>query len=90
MGPWKPTSRRNPRRRFHDFQNLPPPPRNRTVDLVKSSAIFGVLLIHASAGCLSGPVSAPWLSGLFWNALARPAVPLFLMASGALLLPPER
>ena len=42
-----------------------PPPRNRTVDLVKSSAIFGVLLIHASAGCLSGPVSAPWLSGLF-------------------------
>ncbi|MEY8389262.1 acyltransferase family protein [Oscillospiraceae bacterium 38-13] len=64
----------------------PPPARNRTVDLVKSVAIFGVLLIHTSAGCLA-PLR---LSALFWNALARPAVPLFLMASGALLLPPER
>lgn len=70
----------------------PPPPRNRTIDLVKTIAIFGVLLIHTSAGGVSGlrAGSAPWLSNLFWNALARPAVPLFLMASGALLLPPER
>ena len=69
-----------------------PPPRNRTVDLIKTLAIFGVLLIHTSAGGVSGleAGSAPWLSNLFWNALARPAVPLFLMASGALLLPPER
>ena len=68
----------------------PPPPGNRTIDLVKAAAIFGVLLIHVSAGCLNRALSAPWLSALFWNALARPAVPLFLMASGALLLPPER
>lgn len=49
-------------------------------------------MIHTSAGGLSGQEagSGPWLSSLFWNALARPAVPLFLMASGALLLPPER
>lgn len=68
------------------------PPRNHAVDLVKTVAIFSVLLIHASAGGLSSTEvgSSFWLSCLFWNALARPAVPLFLMASGALLLPPER
>ena len=69
-----------------------PSPRNYAVDLVKTVAIAGVLLIHASAGGLSGTEAGSpfWLSCLFWNALARPAVPLFLMASGALLLPPER
>lgn len=69
-----------------------PPPRNQAVDRIKALAIFGVLLIHTSAGGVSGleEGSVPWLSSLFWNALARPAVPLFLMASGTLLLPPER
>lgn len=66
--------------------------RSRAVDLVKTIAICGVLLIHVSAGGLSGAAvgSAPWAACLFWNALSRSAVPLFLMASGALLLPPEK
>lgn len=65
--------------------------RNAAVDLVKSAAICGVLLIHVSAGGLTGTEvsSVQWVSCLFWNALSRSAVPLFLMASGALLLPPE-
>ena len=69
-----------------------PPPRNRAVDRVKSLAILGVLLIHASAGIVSElpPGSPSWRSALYWNAISRPAVPLFLMASGTLLLPPER
>lgn len=32
----------------------------------------------------------PWLAGLLWSALSHAAVPLFLMASGALLLDPAR
>lgn len=65
--------------------------RNSAVDLVKAAAICGVLLIHVSAGGLTGTEagSVQWVSCLFWNALSRSAVPLFLMASGALLLPPE-
>lgn len=31
-----------------------------------------------------------WLAGLLWSALSHAAVPLFLMASGALLLDPTR
>lgn len=65
--------------------------RNRAVDLVKTIAICGVLLIHVSAGGLGGSVgSFQWLSSLFWGSVSRAAVPLFLMASGALLLDPDR
>ena len=63
--------------------------RNVPVDAAKTVAIFGTLLIHASAaGGFSGPVgSFGWTSALFWNSLIRCAVPVFFLCSGALLLP---
>ena len=66
--------------------------RNSAVDGAKTVAIFGTLLIHASAaGGFSGTVgSFDWVSALGWNSLVRCAVPLFLLCSGALLLPPEK
>lgn len=66
--------------------------RNSAVDGAKTVAIFGTLLIHASAaGGFAGAVgSFDWVSALAWNSLARCAVPLFLLCSGALLLPPEK
>ncbi len=55
------------------------------IDLVKVFAILGVLIIHtcsyeASIG------SFDWYSGLFWGSVSRASVPLFLMASGAMML----
>ena len=65
--------------------------RDRAVDLVKTFAIVGVLLIHISAGGFVGPVaSAGWLAALFWGSVSRASVPLFFMCTGALLLRPER
>lgn len=68
------------------------PGRDRAVDLVKTAAIFGVLLIHVSAGGLSGAEvgAGTWVACLLWGSVSRAAVPLFLMASGALLLRPDR
>ena len=62
------------------------------VDAAKTAAIFGTLLIHASAagGFAGAPGSFGWTSALFWNCLLRSAVPVFFLCSGALLLPPER
>ena len=66
--------------------------RNVPVDAAKTVAIFGTLLIHASAaGGFAGAVgSFGWTSALFWNCLIRCAVPLFLLCSGALMLAPEK
>ena len=66
--------------------------RDNAVDLTKSIAVFGVLLIHASAvGGYGGTVgSAGWCGALFWGSVLRCAVPLFLMCSGALLLAPDK
>lgn len=68
------------------------PARNRTVDLIKTLAIAGVAVIHVTAPPLSVvPVgTADWLAALFWGTVSRASVPLFLMASGMLLLPPEK
>lgn len=61
--------------------------RSGAVDLLKTVAILGVLTIHASFGGYEAPVgSFNWLSAVFWGSLARPAVPVFLMCSGALML----
>ena len=62
------------------------------VDAAKAAAIFGTLLIHASAagGFAGAPGSFGWTSALFWNCLLRSAVPVFFLCSGALLLPPEK
>ena len=66
-----------------------PKSRDRGIDLIKAAAIFAVLIIHCCA--YTDPVgSARWGSAVVLGSLARPAVPLFLMCSGALMLPPER
>ena len=55
------------------------------VDAAKTAAIFGTLLIHASAagGFAGAPGSFGWTSALFWNCLLRSAVPVFFLCSGA-------
>lgn len=62
------------------------------MDVVKTIAIFGTLLIHASAmGGFSWPVgTVNWTLNLAWSSVLRCAVPLFFMCSGALLLPLPR
>lgn len=65
--------------------------RNPSIDLIKSFAILCVLCIHACGIFYDHPVgSAPWTWGIFWGSLSRSAVPLFFMASGALMLNPEK
>ncbi len=68
------------------------PSRNVPVDLAKTLAIFGTLLIHATAdGGFSWPAgSLSWTANLFWSSVLRCAVPVFFLCSGALLLPPEK
>ena len=62
--------------------------RNLTIDFIKAIAIFGVLVIHVGSGVLTQTQigSFAWTSGLLWGALVRGSVPLFLMASGAIML----
>ena len=63
--------------------------RDSGIDLIKTVAIFFVVMIHC--GDFSGSVgSGVWTASLGWTGLARPAVPLFLMCTGALMLPPEK
>lgn len=66
--------------------------RSAAVDLVKTAAIYGVLLVHTAAPVLTGgEIGSPaWLTGVLFAALSHGCVPLFLMASGALLLDPDR
>ena len=60
------------------------------IDLLKTIAIIGVIVIHVSAGRIGGEVgSVDWLGGHFWGTASRASVPLFLLCSGALLLDPE-
>lgn len=57
------------------------------LDVIRSLAIVFVLVIHtASSGLTQTPGSFDWWSALLWGAPARPAVPLFFMCSGALML----
>lgn len=66
--------------------------RKNDIDLLKTLAIFGVIVIHTcSEGGFSYPIaSVNWLSTLFWASLVRASVPIFFMCSGALFLPAER
>ena len=62
-----------------------------SIDLIKTIAILGVILIHVSAAAITAPVgSETWYSGLVWGAVCRGSVPLFLMCSGVLMLQPEK
>lgn len=66
--------------------------RNTAVDFIKAIAILGVIMIHVSSGSLTQNTvgTFEWTSGLFWGALFRASVPLFLMASGAIMLEPSK
>lgn len=61
--------------------------RDLRLDAVRALAIVMVLVIHsASSGLLATPGTVNWWGALFWGGLARPAVPLFFVCSGALML----
>ncbi len=66
--------------------------RDEKIDMVKTIAIWNVVLCHVAAAPFSGGTvgTTPWYSALFWTSLAHVCVPLFFMASGALLLKPEK
>ena len=66
--------------------------RDEKIDLVKTAAIWNVVLCHVAAAPFSGGTvgTASWYAALFWTSLAHACVPLFFMASGALLLRPEK
>ncbi|MBQ4110651.1 MAG: acyltransferase family protein [Clostridia bacterium] len=62
------------------------------IDLVKTVAIIGVIIIHVTGPkfYLYDVGSSSWLFILIFASLMRASVPLFLMCSGALLLNPEK
>lgn len=65
--------------------------RSRTVDLIKTLAIIGVIFIHTCTNVNSMQIGSPdWLVGIFYGSVTRASVPLFLMCSGALFLCPDR
>ena len=59
--------------------------RDISIDIIKVIAIIGVVIIHTCR--FDVPVLSPdWLSSLFWRSVCGAGVPLFLMASGAIML----
>ena len=76
-------------KRGFPLQN-PADKRDRSIDLLQTLAIFGVLTIHTCTLGYQHPVgSFSWLSTVFWGSVVRASVPIFLMCSGALLLHPD-
>lgn len=67
------------------------PRRDRTVDLLKTLAILGVIIIHTATGGYGHPIgSLHWTSAILWGSIVRASVPIFFMCSGALFLDPMR
>lgn len=66
--------------------------RDQKIDVVKIVAIWNVVLCHVAAAPFSGGTigTMSWYAALFWTSLAHACVPLFFMASGALLMKPEK
>ncbi len=66
--------------------------RNQTIDFIKAFSIFGVIAIHVNSVLLTNSAlcSVPWNIGLLYGVLFRQSVPLFLMASGAIMLNPDK
>lgn len=66
------------------------------VDLIRSFAMVLVLVLHAATepvqivDLMSPEGVALWWTTNIYNSIARPAVPLFVMLSGALLLQPAK
>lgn len=63
-----------------------PDGREEAIDVIKVIAIYFVMVIHVSAASLY-TFSNSWLPTIIIDSVARPAVPLFFMVTGALLLP---
>lgn len=58
-----------------------------SIDLVKTAAIFGVIVIHCGGNCLYGDVrTARFALTVIIESAVRGSVPLFFMCSGALFL----
>lgn len=66
--------------------------RNLNIDLIKVCAILGVIVIHICSSVLTEETigTFDWISALSYGTLFRASVPLFLMASGAILLNPDK
>ena len=62
------------------------------LDLLRVLAMTGVICIHVSGGQFYNlPVDSPaWQAMNLWDGLARWAVPMFAMVSGAVFLDPQR
>lgn len=60
------------------------------IDLVKTLAAAGVIVTHIAASFGDVYAIPQWFQTQLWASLARTCVPLFLLCTGALLLPPER
>lgn len=60
------------------------------IDLVKAMAVAGVIVTHITASFGDVYGIPQWYQSQFWASLARTCVPLFLMCTGVLMLPPER
>lgn len=57
-------------------------------DRLRNLATAMVVIIHVAASAAQGAAdfdSSAWMASNFWNAISRPAVPLFVMLSGFLL-----
>ena len=60
------------------------------VDVLRVFAIVAVVVVHVSADIITEWNSMPrswWWAANFYDSLARGGVPVFVMLSGALLLP---
>jgi surface polysaccharide O-acyltransferase-like enzyme len=66
------------------------------VDLIRTVAIFLVILLHAAIepnpnlDLMSAPAVQLWWTSNVYDSIARTAVPLFIMLTGALLLQPTK
>ncbi len=57
------------------------------LDAIRTAAILMVVVIHVASPAIQRSVgSGNWWGAMVWGVLARPAVPLFFMCSGALML----
>ncbi len=63
------------------------------VDLIRAVALFLVVLLHVSIQSVVVPTNLQinaWYAFDFYNSIARPCVPLFVMLSGYLMLQPSK